>query len=613
MKKKWLYLILLLVLTFCSYPSIFSAVRGQENQTEVMGEINRICLKGTGTTDIQNTVHGTPTAKTNVYLEGSGFGNNSPIYVALCLPSKKKSVCSTGNPITDKEIFQQDYTEDLKNLDADAGAWGGFVYGERNTGKLSIEIVENKLKPDLAGNIKATVIMTNSQGHFVYPFYGFFRPPGTAVTGGVGGEQQGKLDFLAPNINCTSILWDPYGRIFDSQSLEPIPNITVKVLTDITPSEKLAQIFGNPQTSFADGAFNFLVEPGTYYLRLVNPPTKYSFIPKPNLNINYSKAYSKRDGTNSVYKPDDPIVEVAGKPEHRDIPLDPGKNPPSHFPLVNITSYGYDQISLGDSTQYGGKISHPLSIVALVGQKTQKEVSRITADKFGYWNVLIENKLIPQDEPLLIKLIKVDLTTMIPDEKDGKITNDIVFYPIARKINGYLYDNGKPAAGAVVTITLENNSKPFYQITANNNGYIAIPSNKLPNFSYDLMVKFVGTNIAKKISTDVFAQENKTYLEKNNINLMVSDIINNKPTSTQKRNSNERSENSNESLGSSQKPTILSPADQPPVSSVDNQKKILSAIIIFIIALASIALIIIVFFALKKNRSFPDETTHLKK
>lgn len=440
MNKKQLLFTIFLFFIFCFNSSVLNTIYGAATtQTEVQGNLNKNCLKGTDSSDLTKTVSTVlQSPNVDVNLTGTGFGSANNVYVALCLPTKDKTVCTTGDSALDKEIFGTDFSNDLANITADAGTWSSYSYGEKGTGNLSLKITNNKLKPT-GGNISTSAQLDNAQGHFVYPFYGFFQSPATLDTGGAGGDQQGTFTFDQADKNCVTVLWDPYGRIFDSQSLEPIPNIQIKVLTDMSPLEKLAQIFGNPQSTFQDGAFNFLVQPGTYYLRLINPPVKYSFTSKPNLNSNYSKTYSKRDGSNSIYKPDEPIVEVAGKPEHRDIPLDPEKNPPGHFPVVNITSYGFDQMAFGNTTKYGGKISHPFSIVALVGQKTKKEITRITADQFGFWSVSVFNSSIPQDEPLLIKLIKVDLTTMIPDENNGRITNDVTFYPIARKIDGYIY------------------------------------------------------------------------------------------------------------------------------------------------------------------------------
>lgn len=536
-KIKVFFVVLYLISFLFVSPVTLTAV-DQANNNEVRMAQKKICLKGAGTGDLGKTVSIVPSTNMTVDLTGSGFGDANAVYVALCLPSDQKTVCTTGNPELDKEIFGADFSKDLQNLEADAGTWSGYKYGTRNTGSLSINILKNKIKPT-GGKISTTVSINNALGHFVYPFYGFYQSPTIMLeTGRAAGDQQGTFTFDDMNSNCTSILWDPYGRIFDSQSLEPIPNVNIKVLTAITPTEKLAQIYGNPQSTIEDGAFNFLVEPGTYYLRLVNTPAKYTFRSEPNLNPNYYKAYSKRDGTTSIYKPDEPIIEKPKKPEHRDIPLDPGKNPAGHYPVVNIISNGFNQMASGESTEYGGKISHPLSMVALVGQKTKNEIARISADKFGYWAMSVENKLIPQNEPLLTRLIKVDLTTMRPDEANGRTTYDVVFYPLPRQIQGYASLNGKTIPNAKVAIVLENNNKTFYETTADLNGLISVSTDKLPIFPFNLTIKAPGSTVAVKQTFDVFAQENADFLEKNSINLMMQDSNTKNQQTTGQKNAN---------------------------------------------------------------------------
>ncbi len=324
----------------------------QTDQTVVKNELNRICLQGTGDTTLKQTTVTKPAQNVDVQVGGGGFGNAGDVYVALCLSGPDKTVCSTGDPALDNEIFGADFTLDIKNITASGGTWGSTVYDAQNTGNLSVQISPNKIVPS-GGTISTNVHINNALGHFVYPFYGFYQAPAVTEATGTGGQKQGTFTFEGADKNCVTILWDPYGRVFDSRSLEPIPNIQVKALTGISPVEKLAQIFGNPQSTLADGVFNFLVQPGTYYLRVSNLPSKYSFTATPKLDPNYAKVYSKQDGSTSIYKPDQPIIEVAGKPEHRDIPLDPGTNPPGHYPVVNMTSFGFNQMAVGNSIKFG--------------------------------------------------------------------------------------------------------------------------------------------------------------------------------------------------------------------------------------------------------------------
>ena len=160
------------------------------------------------------------------------------------------------------------------------------------------------------------------------------------ISVGAGGQQQGTFTF--EDTKCVSIEWDPYGRVFDSQSLEPIPGVQVGLFDNLNP-QQLTQTTNNPQIIQQDGTFNFLSKAGTYYLNVLQMPSGYSFVANPRLNANYGKAYSQRNGSPSIYKPGQPIVETAGNPQHRDIPLDPGNSSPSHFPVVNMPGL-YEQM-----------------------------------------------------------------------------------------------------------------------------------------------------------------------------------------------------------------------------------------------------------------------------
>ncbi len=448
--------------------SIISHPLSKSNAQEIQQARDRKCLEGPGFTGEARLVN-----PVTVNLSGKGFPSGKTIDIEFCPPggTKEKTQCS--------------------------------VVG---TTKAQ------------AGKVKASVTVNDLEQGVWYPFFGSWPheelPMGKAET-----QQQGTLTFEQQDSGkCNTIAWDPYGRVFDSQSLEPIPNVKVSVLDKINPDE-LTQIVNNPQVVKNDGAFNFLTDPGTYFLK-VTAPVVYSFSATPNLNTNYVKAYSKRDGSSSIYKPNEPIIEKAGKPEHRDIPLDPGKNPPTHFLVINMPG-NYEQMVFGSKTKYGGKISHPLSIVTLVGSKTKKEIAKTAADKFGYWTILLDNLKIPQNEGLVIKLIKVDLTTGKADEKNARVTDDVTFEPILRTVQGYAYNSSWVVVpNATVQIVREGKNKTHYQTVADQNGYFSIPTDKLPVTSYYVVSETPTSSITERVSTSVFTARNASYLSKNQVNLM---------------------------------------------------------------------------------------------
>ncbi len=442
----------------------------------------------------------TPPNPVTLNLTGQGLPSDQTVNIEFCQPSQNKTQCS----------------------------------------------VVAKLNPT-SENVKTSVTLNNLNGHIPYAFYGTWVQQPNIV--GAGGQQQGTFTF--EDTKCVSIEWDPYGRIFDSQSLEPIPGIQVGLFNDMD-SRQLTQTANNPQTVQQDGSFNFLSQPGTYYLNVLQIPSQYSFTATPHLNANYYKAYSKRDGSPSIYKPGQPIIETADNPQHRDIPLDPGNNPPSHFTVVNIPGV-YDQMVFGSVTKYGGKISHPLSIVALIGENSGKEYGKTTADKFGYWTIVLSNSSIPE-EPLLIKLIKVDLTTGKSDETHARVTRDVIFNPIFRSLQGYVYDNsGQPLKNGDVSVVLDGSNSTYYTTTTNNDGYISIDLKNLPVLTYHLAAPKKDINI----TTALFAAENKTYLKNNNINLMVDSQT--PPTNnelTQSQNYNQYNQQANSVSARSQNPGL---------------------------------------------------------
>lgn len=460
---------------------------------------------------------GSPPATANLVLSGKGIETEGNVYTAICA----YSICTTTNAQIDKELFGVDnsskFTQTIISTNETANGHGAF----------SVGITPIKVKAT-GGKIKSQASFNNPYGHIPYAFYGIYEKPEIILPMGQAGQQQGTFTFDENGKKCTSIIWDPYGRVFDSQSLEPIPNVELRILDKLSP-EHLAQAQNNPQFSLYGGTFNFLVEPGTYYLRLSNVPVTHTFSSTPKLQINYRDAYSKRDGSNSIYKPDEAIVEKAGKPEHRDIPLDPGKNPPLYYPIKHTSNF-FDQFVKGNFTQYGGTVSHPLSIVSLIGKYSRKEIARTIADKFGFWSVVVENHKIPQHEPLLTRLIKVNLVTGKADEKTAIVTTEPVFEPILRNLKGYVYDENKRVA-ANAKVTVQTSSVPndlFFQTTTDSKGYIKLSSKNLPIVPFTIVVEKQGILFSKdevKITTSSFAQVNKDYLDAQSVNLMKHDAV----------------------------------------------------------------------------------------
>ncbi|MDO9028218.1 MAG: carboxypeptidase-like regulatory domain-containing protein, partial [Candidatus Roizmanbacteria bacterium] len=95
------------------------------------------------------------------------------------------------------------------------------------------------------------------------------------------------------------------------------------------------------------------------------------------------------------------------------------------------------------------------------------------------------------------------------------------FEPILRYIKGYVADgSGRAVGGAEVSIRLKMNNAIYSTIKANEDGFIEIPSNKLPLFSYYIEIKAPNSSIRLTKNPSTFAKENEDYLVSEKINLM---------------------------------------------------------------------------------------------
>ncbi len=187
---------------------------------------------------------------------------------------------------------------------------------------------------------------------------------------------------------------------------------------------------------------------------------------------------------------------------------------------------------------------------------------------------------------------------MKADEAHATITNDVTFYPIARKIDGYVYQNGKIVPNAKVTVTLEDKNKPFYTTTASENGYLHIPSDKLPLFPYSLTVNVPGQTAVKQITTDSFAKDNQTYLNGNNINLMVSESAAANEAANNANNSSVNGQANNPQNGTS---------NQNQKTEGITQANPLLVVLILIIMLGVVAAMLVLYLRKKKNAPLPED------
>lgn len=488
----------------------------------------------------------------NFTVSGAGFDPGAKVYPFLCVLKgsyvayqggrlSDEPVCSTGNYETDKKLF----CKPGENCPDNTNSINDFT--------LNGVSQEGTFTADANGSLTISGVLDKPQAHVQYIWYGGYFKGESMGTGGVtevptganNTEQLGtfpleKINATAENVKqkCVTVHWDPYGRVFDSQSLEPMTDIGVRLLTSLKPETKYNLIRGeNPTTTTPDGVFNFIVPQGIYYLRLSNLPLTHQFVDTPNLNTLFLDIYhKKKDGTSSLYLPDQPINELIDTPEEqaknepdleeRDIALDPGSNKPYIAPIISINSF---QSSNDYYTTYFGKSSHPFPIVELVRSDNQQVVFKqeFTDDeaRYGYWQTNIVNDKIPSDTPLMLILKKNPkyFTDTSPDTsvESGKV----LFEPIIRRLQGYLKDDatGQPMVDSRVAVVVSATNSVYATVKTDKNGFFELPAKQLPFLPYKLRVTPVGSAVSLTKSVSNFIKDNKVYLEEKKINPMIAD------------------------------------------------------------------------------------------
>jgi hypothetical protein len=355
-------------------------------------------------------------------------------------------------------------------------------------------------------------------------------PVGDAKTQQLGKITFKKEDFDSKDIEtkCTTISWDPYGRVFDAQSLEPISDVEVTLIDASTNNPVLQKFEDNFDITGNDGVFNILVEKEGYYkLDISNNLTNHQFISNPIVNSLWSKIYS------DLYTKDKIFYEKPRIATHHDIPL-VSSNGPYHGAIAVLIDYTLQSINLGENVVYTGRVSFPFAKVCLKNNYGAI-IKCNNADNIGKFSISFPKNQLPKT-PIEITATKVNLTdpnlyknnnNVETLNVNSSITIDrpkkYYFEPILSYLEGYAYqENGMILPNADVLIILKQNDQIYYKTKADKNGFFAINTNDLPFFEYYL--QFIDPLTGKKINqtTSRFISLNKNYLDEKNINLITT-------------------------------------------------------------------------------------------
>ncbi len=558
---------------------------------------------------------------------------NTETYVVECLETKQGQVCTTGNSTLDNELYRRDNFTRLKNDREVRYDFKGF-FNKDGTTRVAYP-------PPLRSN-NAGIIgpyewesFTPSGIRRKFLALNFFEPPPPAPTGAAPGQKQGTFDFEIVNKDCVSIAWDPYGRVFDSQSLEPIPAAEVTLQhrvgeTFVKVEEVVGGIFTNPQTTLEDGGFSFVVPDNLYKLVVSHTGYRFPATQAARINPGYVRMYS------DVYPAlTGEVITQRGNIEHRDIPLEPLDGRGKSYPLTVKFFY---EITKNGKGIVDGRASHPFATMnaysvkltpsATGGEPTRtryKLLKTVQADRLGQFKIQIDQVVFEPDEVFgEIEGQKTHLTS-VPLSKGSlfeKIVSKIVssvfaqesviikLDPIPNYLEGYAYDaGGGVMPNASVGVYLSFSNVPYTEVRADSTGYYKISSEYLPTMPYS--VRYTSTAGARSdVSTAKYLAQNNKTLESNKTNPYIykdsegqtppeaKPAINSRPSQT--GSSSSPPADQRVSRGSNGLPQTI------PSTVNANQSGILLLLTIFLVFIGVVGLILGVYL-FNKNRTSPPQ------
>jgi len=473
----------------------FSSVLAQE------AEVPSLSIRCSNATIVDST-----NSQHIIKLEGAGFVPNQP--VEIWRDTEEGFVCAID-----------------KNGDS---LCGSEALSAENYGRefQLLELAKEQVTADSTGRVFIGRVNSRTERKLIHKFYGaqtIMPETTTEALPELSADEYGLklLTFLKEQEtsgdsdlnNCATVYWDPYGRVFDSVSLEPIIDAAVYLLDKDKNRVPNQPGVLNPNITKADGAFSFLVPNGNYFL---DPKADQYSYPLTDAEISTLMA------TQSIYTElyNGAVIIQQGAVEHRDIPLKPldPNNPTSNPPVIlnkSIVSYSNN----GESYQkISGLVSHPKSNVNIYSGT--RLVGTIGSDEYGNFELLVANNLIDQTLPLEIIAEKVPLTIPTPVKSSWQKPSWLVrpaladsatssepsiIDPKPNYLVGFVYNkSGQIAPLSTVQIVIpQMNNRLYASIKSDANGFIFIPKQSLPPVEYLLIIKDpTNAIIGKQKSTD---------------------------------------------------------------------------------------------------------------
>lgn len=399
-----------------------------------------------------------------------------PVYIVECVMNGTNEadanyLCTTGDGGIDQQLFGQNNLAQLAPY-----GYSAKIFNESGANTVgSIPIKQPLTDPSVILDLYEWETTTTKPISSVFAVV-YDELSTTAISStDIAAQKQSQLSFADA---CTLVI-DPYGRAFDTKTLEPLSDTQVH-LRD-AEGKSIAS-----QTTKADGVFSFYTKPGTYTAEASKPGYRYpaSMVMNPQADDLYTNYYRGEQ------------IDVQNELVYMDIPMDPEDAAASReFARTNAPQIMEHFQSL-DAEQgvyrIQGRVSHPKAVVVAYGHVPHptkngeyvrsRALGRANADNYGRFDLTFPtNKLLSRETVGELEVVKNQKYFI------GSSKTSIPLNPLLKDIRGYAYDaSGNVIPGAKVAVNVPFSTKALVEILADERGYFEIDGSSLPPVPYKL-------------------------------------------------------------------------------------------------------------------------------
>lgn len=399
---------------------------------------------------------------------------------------------------------------------------------------------------------------------------------GQTGQGGATSPHVSQLGMPNPQATCQGAVYDPYGKVFDSNTLKPVANVKVWIFDqkkDVTGQPILDAagyptyvkyvtadpIFTNPWTTTPFGSFTFRMPEGTYKLIISNADLNtFEFSTNPATYAAAVKAYTIVDVNSNGQNV---IVQNNGSQATLYTDLYPASqsNPAPDIVQTNVAIHKNIPV-VGVAPAQAQVYSYqrnvtPMGFVILTGQGTMpfaevaafsttgRKIKSAYTDKDSKFEITIDpNKDLQQGEdfsnlaaydPVYVRVVAsiknkiIDTISGLRDWLAGKIAKPVFAQkftpPIVKRpsyVEGFAYDtSGKVLPNTDVMVMDTVSFVVTFRTVADAAGYFVIPPSRLPSGIYQLMYKPQGSSQVTVVPMTRFMSSNAKYHADNTVDL----------------------------------------------------------------------------------------------